>query len=335
MDKVSSNLHYYNWKCNNISVRIKNNDKENEEVYNKVQEKVTEIKKICKNIVAYLYHYLTWYIRDSEYDGCILLNFWVYSKLESIFGSNNLSTILLAFAPLQQIWHDVVDKRHNPRYRICQPDSTTIMQKDWKERKNCTIIMLIIRTLLFWLTKMIMINAHIMIKLKKWFHYMNTLRVNVKRNYTCPPFYEQHKLYDPKSLLSKLQCDSKLEVTKFGAAGDTTLSSMHVGSQHPPPGPTERLLIHTVDFADDSDSQLGSEYSKTGTKVTHSIIGATPVLLPATMLYRVPGFVGSLEAEKIVRIPWMYFHLIHKKQVICFLKTQQTIYLINLYKFYY
>ncbi|GAB69781.1 CYIR protein [Plasmodium cynomolgi strain B] len=116
MENVSANLPYYNQKCDSIRVERKNN------------ENIYEQKYI---------EYSLWHFPKSEHDKCILLNYWVYSKLDGIFSLNNLSVILLAFAPLQQIWNDMVETlSRDPRYKICWPDSVTIMQKDWKKKKE-------------------------------------------------------------------------------------------------------------------------------------------------------------------------------------------------------
>ncbi|SCA59655.1 Plasmodium vivax Vir protein, putative [Plasmodium vivax] len=62
----------------------------------------------------------------------------------------------------------------------------------------------------------------------------------------------------------------------------------------------EGPLVTTGGPTAESNTQLESENFEIGKKVSHTVLGAAPVLLTATMLYRVPGFVDSVEAEQLV-----------------------------------
>ncbi|GAB69843.1 CYIR protein [Plasmodium cynomolgi strain B] len=308
MENVPANLRYYNQKCDSIMVERKNNENINEETY-----------------------------IESDHDKCVLLNYWVYSKLDGIFSFNNLSIILRAFAPLQQIWNDIVEiLSRNSRYKICRPDNVTIMQKDWTKRKELYDYYVDYDFLLPMAQIHKSNECTYYNKLNDMFSLYKTFeKVCEPKRDNCPDVFYKCQEKNIESAIKKLTCDATLKSTSLRTLMDNPSLQVTIHTEKN----QEREEHFDLDIKDnitvEYDTELDRENSGIGTKVTHTILGGAPVYLTGTILYRVPGFVGSLEKQQIVRIQWIRFHLIHKKQAIRLSKIQQAIYLINLYKFNY
>ncbi|SBT57915.1 PIR Superfamily Protein [Plasmodium ovale wallikeri] len=58
---------------------------------NIVHNNINDIKNICKRILRYLENNTVWSGKDSGYDVCILLNYWIYDELIHIFGAESTS----------------------------------------------------------------------------------------------------------------------------------------------------------------------------------------------------------------------------------------------------
>ncbi|SBS98807.1 PIR Superfamily Protein [Plasmodium ovale curtisi] len=52
---------------------------------------INDIKNICIRILRYLENNTVWSDKNSGYDVCILLNFWIYDELTDIFGAQSTS----------------------------------------------------------------------------------------------------------------------------------------------------------------------------------------------------------------------------------------------------
>ncbi|GAB69834.1 hypothetical protein PCYB_005830, partial [Plasmodium cynomolgi strain B] len=247
MDMQSNDLQNYHTICSNITL------KKLDKVPNKkANGAVILMTLICKRILRYIHNHSLLHIPNSEYDGCILLNYWVYSILDRTFGSKNPNNVLPVFAILAQIWNYIVDKyRGNPQYIICEPDQNTIARRDWKQRKEL---------------------------------YDNYGKC-ISDEYACPDVLKKYEEKKIVSEIKQLPCYSTIKGTSGSTSGDDL--------SHETAGRIEMLPASAVDLediasyiADVSDTQLDSGNSGIGTKVTHSIFGAAPVLLTGTMLYR-------------------------------------------------
>ncbi|KNA01573.1 hypothetical protein PVNG_05019 [Plasmodium vivax North Korean] len=152
----------------------------------------------------------------NEYNDCILLNYWVYSRLVNIFQSDDASIIAGPFAILQRIWHDIVEKpSYKPRNNKCFPDGTLVTQKDWRERKAlydyCVNYDTIKKTIPsyekicpeYWSY----VDSHTSL-----FEYFKT-RCS-KTNDQCPEFYNNCKQYDPKEFLLTFSCNEQMKQKK-------------------------------------------------------------------------------------------------------------------------
>ncbi|SBT52576.1 PIR Superfamily Protein [Plasmodium ovale wallikeri] len=89
-------------------------------------------------ILRYLENNTVWSDKDSGYDVCILLNYWIYDELIHIFVAEITSEkINSAFDILQMIWKHPIEKLERTNYyQKCTPNMNIYNYEDWKERRN-------------------------------------------------------------------------------------------------------------------------------------------------------------------------------------------------------
>ncbi|GAB69997.1 hypothetical protein PCYB_007460 [Plasmodium cynomolgi strain B] len=273
MDRESGDLNHYDKTCSNINVN------ENKE----------EMIRICKKLLRNLENFTSWFKSNTENDDCILLNYWVYSRLVSIWGSDKSSTIMPPVAELHMIWNDFIGKSsYTYLNNKCEPDMKLPQHVDWRKRKQLYDYYVDYKFLVS-LTK----NDHV--KCKKYYGKIEDMisvykyfeDVCTQRPRNCPIFYNQCKPYNPKELLPTLICYNHIAEEK----GSESTDSVNESSLH---NPTNGSQIR----ADGSDSGLQSDTSSTqdthmtpqrlgiGAKVTNSVLGAAQVLVTGTLLYR-------------------------------------------------
>ncbi|GAB69891.1 hypothetical protein PCYB_006400 [Plasmodium cynomolgi strain B] len=244
--------------------------------------------EMCKRILRYLDKNSLSDIQDPKYDECTLLNYWVYSKLVNIFRSDNSSIIDNPFAALLRIWNEIIDKQPDkPFYKKCQPDSATIMKRDWRKIKELYDYYVnydaLFKTAKNFPDKCEEYYGKIK-NMEEIFHYFENFCSNYPN--ACPKIYNECKPYNPESTLVQLPCHSRI-IGKSGPILNDNSSHEVIGSIEMHPKSADDFVVDFKDvFTVESETQLYSENSGIGTKVTHSILGAAPVLLTGTMLYR-------------------------------------------------
>ncbi|KMZ95770.1 hypothetical protein PVMG_06156 [Plasmodium vivax Mauritania I] len=98
----------------------------------------------------------------------------------------------------------------------------------------------------------------------------------------CPEFYKRYKSYNPEELLSNLKCYNQIEVDgspKFAAATEGDSSRTEQPTRAGDPGLSQLS-------ADLQNAKATHDMSGIGKKVSHTVLGAAPVLLTATALYK-------------------------------------------------
>ncbi|GAB69712.1 CYIR protein [Plasmodium cynomolgi strain B] len=270
MNKVSADVNYYNIKCHNIKVKIKKIGKGNKHVNEMVNRTVKEVTNICKMFITYLLQYALSKISNSNYDQCILLNYWIYTKLYNIFGSKNLPTILDVFAKYEQIWYEIVEKHlDKSQYKKCTPDHSTIGKRDWEKRKKLYDYYVDYDYLLSMAKIKNKIECTYYNKLNEMISLYESFKdVCEPKTDNCPDVFYKCRDKNIESAIKELTCDAEIIEVHPQRADDVE---------------GENIDDFTVEF----DTHLDSENSGIGTKVTHSILGAAPVLLTGTVLYRV------------------------------------------------
>ncbi|CAG9482916.1 unnamed protein product [Plasmodium vivax] len=242
-----------------------------------------KLKEICKKYIRYLETSNELNFVNSAYDVCILLNYWTYVKLTEIFGlENSLDDIELAFGNLQYVWNQLyhyTGKRFN--HNNCKPNFETNNHIDWVNRKKLYDYYVDYYTL-FTMARILDDNCKYYKRIKEMqtvFDYFDSHCATYPDK--CPPIYSVCQSYNPKNVLSTLPCHTQMEQAKSAAPvpGEDYNSDASEGSK-----PTYSDLGGGP--AAEIDTQLESGNSDVSKKVTHSILGAAPVLFTATMLYR-------------------------------------------------
>ncbi|SCA60731.1 Plasmodium vivax Vir protein, putative [Plasmodium vivax] len=279
MDVNSEDLNNYNETCNEIYV----NDHKDKMIL------------ICEKYLRFLDKSASWSGVSSFYDISLLLNYWIYDKLSRIYGDNNTDAINLGFGALQGKWstYDSII-RDRSYYEKCRPDPKKVNHKDWENRKKLHDYFVDF-DIIFGQGRVFNNLCEVYYKKIKEMIPVCTYfeeKCSPSGTYSCPDHYSKCKEKNLETALKELPCYHTLKARE--------VSNLEGDFTDQPPRPAER----TQDSADGpsakSHTHLDSVDSGIQTKVTNSVLGAAPVLLTATMLYRVPGFAGSVEAEQIV-----------------------------------
>ncbi|KMZ76908.1 hypothetical protein PVIIG_06171 [Plasmodium vivax India VII] len=271
------------------SPELKNYEQKCKEI--RVQKHEDEMKLICKKYLRFLDTSKAWSGLFYEYDISLLLNYWLYDKITHIYDTTQSEVIGIAFAALQRVWDLFPYKpKYDPYYKKCHPDPNKVNQEDWKNRKKLYDYYVDYNYL------SIMAKSYDydeckyykQIKGKKsLYDHFAPLCVSVDGD--CPVFYEKCRDYNPNIVLPTLPCHTKMEQANTSPPGDTKESSSHhpSGEADSIPGPGGIGGSEGSEAA--SHTQLGVN-SDIRTKVTNSVLGAAPVLLTATALYRYTPF---------------------------------------------
>ncbi|SBT02745.1 PIR Superfamily Protein [Plasmodium ovale curtisi] len=228
-------------------------------------------KSICEKILRYLENSEIWKDDDSEYDVCILLNYWIYDTLARIFGADNHSAIVSAFGKLQPLWNELIENEKEPKfYKKCAPDLSIPTQIDWRKSKELYDYYVDFKTIfgssIYYEDgcREYYKNIEDKISLYEFFEKICTPDSN-----NCPKFYDKCKPYNPKTVLHNLPCYKQIQEER---AAEKTLAM-------------EKSLQHG-EHDSPYDTRLTQQNAEIGTRVGHSILGVAPVLLTASVLYK-------------------------------------------------
>ncbi|CAI7724251.1 Plasmodium vivax Vir protein, putative [Plasmodium vivax] len=164
-----------------------------------------KVKEICKKSLRFIEKSPLWSFKDTSYNVCLQVNYWLYDKLASILGSSNTNNIQITFG------------------------------------------------------------------------------------YTCPQFFDKIKNEKRKNKLENLLCYTEMEKSTADAHTKDRPSPDHLGSEQRP-GDSGGYSRSSGSELGTQDAESSPESSDIRTKVTNSVLGAAPVLLTATALYRYTPF---------------------------------------------
>ncbi|VUZ99570.1 PIR protein [Plasmodium vivax] len=167
------------------------------------------IKIICARVLKYLETvYKETYKKGDPYNVCLLLSFWVYSRLFDILPNENY--VYPAYAQLQSIWTGFLeDKSYN---ELCKPIADMVSHKDWRKRKE-----LYEYYVNYSPTKKIVdeyqqrcneLYVYVENKAGLYEHFKS--RCPNDNTNICPEFYTYSKEYHPDKVLSTLDCHQKI-----------------------------------------------------------------------------------------------------------------------------
>ncbi|KMZ94978.1 hypothetical protein PVMG_05647 [Plasmodium vivax Mauritania I] len=266
LDSNSTDLTKYDQKCNNIQVN--RNDRE-------------KMIPICKKYLRFLDTSKSWDGIFWKFDVSLLLNYWLYDKITHIYGTTESHVIGIGFGALQGIW-DTFDssRRENSYYKKCKPDPDKVKHDDWVNRKKLYDYYVDFDTLYGNGSAYDEICRVYYQKIKEIIPVCKYFEGKcISKSYSCPDNYNKCKEKNLETALEELPCHKTIK--------DRIGSTSEDSSSYQPPGPAERPPGPAVGPEAVSNIQLEGGNSRIGTKVTHSVLGAAPVLLTATMLYRV------------------------------------------------
>ncbi|EDL42777.1 variable surface protein Vir4, putative [Plasmodium vivax] len=179
--------------------------------------KYKNLRILCAQLVKYLKTtYILFNKEELKYNPCILLNYWLYSRLVNILRTEDSSVIALTLGKLELIWNDIVGHAsYKSSYNKCVPDNSIVTQSDWRKRKrlydycvNYDSIKKIIPNFgkscpEYWSY----VESHTSL-----YKYFDTHCP--KSNYQCPEFYKECKQYDPRDVLESFDCHAKMKQKK-------------------------------------------------------------------------------------------------------------------------
>ncbi|CAI7723955.1 Plasmodium vivax Vir protein, putative [Plasmodium vivax] len=269
MDMESDDLQNYEKKCNEIFVR----------------EAKDQMILICKKYLRFLDTSKTWSGQFTKFDVSLLLNYWLYEKLIGIYGDRNSKYITFGFSDLQLIWGYFDYKPDDESYyKKCKPDPSNVNHEDWENRKKLYDYYVDYDYL------NMMANFHdnkceyykkIQDK-KSLYEYFEEECSPEKNN--CPDFYKECESYNPKYVLPNLHCHAEMQAAARAldqSPGIRDDAAQRLGHEA---GGGRSQFQEAAEST--QDTHPTSQSSDIGTKVSHSVLGAAPVLLTATMLYR-------------------------------------------------
>ncbi|SBS91604.1 PIR protein [Plasmodium ovale] len=251
-----SDLIKYSKHCNNI--------------YGEKQR--TRLKDLCKRVLKYLEQSTKWEENKNEYDECILLNYWLYDKISKYF-ANDKDYIDIAYGSIQGIWRTLVDDSYQVSYyKKCKPLFEKILKhSDWKKGKElydyCINYKYIEQMCPYYDKKCVEYCKYIEKKRYLYDHFDN---VCTRGESSCPSFYEKCKDYNPNVVLNTLKCHEKMKAER--------VVTSKVSATHYPSGKEQASGTPVIEITPDT--------SHIGTKLGHSVLGVTPVLLTASVLYK-------------------------------------------------
>ncbi|GAB69805.1 CYIR protein, partial [Plasmodium cynomolgi strain B] len=243
----------------------------------------------------------TWSGLFTQFDVSLLLNYWLYDKVTHIYRDTENYEINIAFSALQLIWSTFDSTRSEELYyKKCWPDLGKVHHEDWEYRKK-------LYDFYVDFDKLFGIGSTYDSLCKEYYQKIKEMipvcayfkgKCLTPGTYSCPDNFKKCEEKNLETELKKLPC----HVTINGTRGSTS----QISSSHQPPGHTERPLDHAVVPSAEFNTQLESGNSGIGTKVTHSFLGAAPVLLTATALYRVCTYLINIYQCIMNKLHYMY-----------------------------
>ncbi|SCA59868.1 Plasmodium vivax Vir protein, putative [Plasmodium vivax] len=180
----------------------------------------TNIIKICAKVLKYLETiHKEIYKKDNPYDVCLLLNFWVYSRLfDTLQDENN---VYIAYAQLQSIWNYFNDnKLKKTGNQLCRPYFNIVLQDNWRYIKELYEYYVdyspIYKSLPFFQDRCKEFYHYVESK-KSLYEHFKKFCYPYKKN-GCPELYTKYEEYHPDKVLSTFLCHQKIIDERAAAA---------------------------------------------------------------------------------------------------------------------
>ncbi|SBT73591.1 PIR protein [Plasmodium ovale] len=238
-----------------------------------------EAKQICEKFLRYLHKHTALIDNKTEYDVCILLNYWIYDELKDIFGAENISNKFnLAFSSIQYIWdYPNAKLKNTPYYNKCKPNFDIFKPDDWERRRELYEYYVDYETIFSTAKSFDNVCKEMYKKIqekKELYEHFDDL-CHSKQN-ECPIPYDKYEMYSPTSVLPTLICPDNINPPRVLEAASPTLFTHDTSEQDQESGPRPY----------GPDTELKKQNSDIGTKVGKSVLGIAPIALTASALYK-------------------------------------------------
>ncbi|KMZ83274.1 hypothetical protein PVBG_05901 [Plasmodium vivax Brazil I] len=239
----------------------------------------TSIKKICARVLKYIETiYKNSYNPDDPYDVCLLLNYWVYSRLFDILKKENY--VYQAYAKLQSIWTAFLeDKRYD---NLCEPINDMVSHNDWRERKElyeyCIDYSPIKQRIDIFVQGCDEFYVYVENKARLYEHFGS--RCPNDDTKICPNFYKDCEKYNPKNVLSTFSCQQKILDKRAADSARVSLNGGTFASSETDSEDTDGPMK-----PDDAPKLSGNPH--TVTKLGNALLGVVATSMTSGALYRV------------------------------------------------
>ncbi|CAG9485334.1 unnamed protein product [Plasmodium vivax] len=172
------------------------------------------LKITCAKILKYLKTNKFSKKEDNEYDTCILLNYWLYNRLNVILQSDNFYNIYRAFGDIGYIWSNfIANNLEDVENETCEHVSNIVSHLDWRKEKElydyCVNYDALKKVVLRY--PQICNDVHEYIEDKAYLYEHFKKHCTSSDENVCPKFYEKCKMYDPKDVLPLPGCHERIK----------------------------------------------------------------------------------------------------------------------------
>ncbi|KMZ83468.1 hypothetical protein PVBG_05585 [Plasmodium vivax Brazil I] len=246
-------------------------------------QKDNRVKKVCARLLKYLESDAISRNKNNRYDVCMLLSFWVYSKLFDSLKNKDANTLRQAYGKLQPIWTDFIDKElEKTEDQTCRPIHNLALHNDWRERKELYEYFVDYSPIKEIVDKYgkICNEFYVYVQNKaRLYKHFESLCPDKNPN-KCPEFYAQCKQYDPEKVLPRLDCYHEIKQERDAAA----LSIPQLRDEHSVNEPNSEGTDAGMKPFDDPNL---SGNPHTVTKLGNVFLGVVATSMTSGALYRV------------------------------------------------
>ncbi|EDL42656.1 variable surface protein Vir14, truncated, putative, partial [Plasmodium vivax] len=252
--------------------------------------KSNNVKKICARLLQYLDNYTKSINENDEYDICMLLSFWVYSRLFDILKSKGETYIYRVYAKFQSIWYGFIDDNlKNTNNKKCRPISDLAVYDDWRDRKElyeyCVDYYTFSQTLAGFPDRCKEFYKYVESKKALYAKFKNLCSSDKKKG--CPEFYAKCEKYDPEKVLPRLDCYHEIKQERDAAA----LSIPQLRDEHSVNEPNSEGTDAGMKPFDDPNL---SGNPHTVTKLGNVFLGVVATTMTSGALYRFTPLGGMI-----------------------------------------
>ncbi|EDL42721.1 variable surface protein Vir14, putative [Plasmodium vivax] len=247
-------------------------------------------KKICAKLLKFLESDKISINKNDEYDVCMLLSFWVYSKLYDILKTKGENYVNIAYGELQQLWTDFIDvKLKKPKNKTCRPIFELVLYNDWKKRKELYEYYVdysaLSKTLVGYKQRCKEFYKYVESKRSLYNHFKEPCLLGDTKK--CPDFYAKCKQYDPDIVLPHSDCPNEIMKEHLAAASRGQPREKALSGSEPISEERDgRMLPH--------DAPKFSGNPKTVENVGNILLGVVATTMTSGALYRFTPLGGMI-----------------------------------------